>query len=469
MVAALARAEQIEGPAPWRIGGRVGFSLDACAEPDSGGWMLEVSLRVPPATLAQLSRDPAGNASLRAVVRVKSRSRGTLEATQEFRVVAADTVRGQGKVVLLRFPASSGPYEVRARLADVLSHRPGLVHGGSDDHEAIEIAGSASVPEPQAGPVLGDLQFLWPAAAAVAPSAFIHGGRVTVPNPDRLYGLMAGEMRARFVARGHRGAEGAPWHWEARVLDAAGPELAERESTAAAASVLDAEVAFDMTHEHAGAYTLEVKAWQEGDAVPLLRRSRFSIGWQPDTWMRSAADVADEVHFLFSADEEEAFAITPPGEQERQLEVFWARRDPTPGTAENEALRTFRTRVAHANVAFGRVGTAKGMFTDMGRVYIRYGEPAEISHQVMPAGNETLTEQLQQILDTETRSPEAVREHAPGGDQRPFEVWTYEGIIPLPLDVDPRDETRGRLRRRLLFLFVDEQGAGAYRLRYSTE
>ncbi len=469
MLASLARAERIEGPAPWRLGGRVGFTLDASALPDSGGWTLEVSLRVPPATLAQLARDRAGNASLRAVVQIKSRSRGAQESTQEFGIVAADTALGQGKVVLVRFAVTPGSYEVRARLADMLSHRRGLIHGGADDHEAVEIIGSASVPQPQAGRDLGDLEFLWPETAAAAPPAFIRGGRVVVPNSDRLYGLMAGEVRARFVARGREGDEGRPWRWKARLLDAAGAALARRESTAAAGRFLDADVAFDVTREPAGAYTLELEAWQEGDPGTLLRRSRFSIGWQSDTWLRSAADIADEVHFLLSADEEETFAITPPGEQERQLDVFWARRDPTPKTAENEARLTFRARVAHANATFGPIGPIRGMFTDMGRVYIRHGEPDEVLRQVMPAGNETLTEQLQQILDTETRSPEDVRQHSLGGDQRPFEVWTYEGDLPLPLDVDPRDKSRGPSRRRLLFLFVDEQGTGVYRLRYSTE
>ena len=468
-VASLARAERMEGPAPWRLGGRVGFSLDACALPDSAGWTLEVSLRVPPATIAALSRDGDGNASLRAVVRVKGRSRNALESTQEFGIAAADTAPGQGKVVLLRFPAVSGPYEVRARLTDLLSRRSGLIHPGTDNHEAVEITCAASVPEPQAARDLGDVEFLWPETATAAPAAFVRDGRVAVPNPDRLYGLMAGEMRARFVARGRQGDEGRPWHWEARVLDAAGAEIARRESTVVTGRLLDADVAFDVTREPAGAYLLEIQARQEGDAGPLVRRSRFSIGWQLDTWLRSAADIADEVHFLRTADEEETFATTPPGEQERLLQAFWARRDPTPNTAENEALRTFRTRVAYANATFGRVGTTKGMFTDMGRVYIRYGEPGEVLHQVIPAGNETLTEQLQAILDKETRSPEAVLQHGPGGDLRPFEVWTYEGDIALPLDVDPHDNARGRLRRRLVFLFVDEQGTGVYRLRYSTE
>jgi len=105
----------------------------------------------------------------------------------------------------------------------------------------------------------------------------------------------------------------------------------------------------------------------------------------------------------------------------------------------------------------------------MGRVYIRYGEPSEVLHQVMPAGNETLAEELQQIIDTEDRLPDGMGTSSLGGDMRPYEVWIYEGDIPMPIDVDPHDTSRGRPHRRILFLFVDDQDTGLYRLRYSTE
>lgn len=233
--------------------------------------------------------------------------------------------------------------------------------------------------------------------------------------------------------------------------------------------MLDAEVAFDLSGEPAGAYELEVKAWQEGDPAALQRRQRFSVGWQPDTWLRSSAEANDEVHFLLMAEAEEDFVLMHPGEQEAYLEEFWRLRDPTPETALNEALETFRARVRHANATFTRRGLERGMFTDMGRVYVRYGEPSEVLHQVIPAGESTLERQLQLILNTEDRQPTDVQQKGIGGDMRPFEVWVYEGEIPLPPDADPREAVRGRQKRRLVFLFVDEQGTGLYRLRYSTE
>jgi GWxTD domain-containing protein len=125
--------------------------------------------------------------------------------------------------------------------------------------------------------------------------------------------------------------------------------------------------------------------------------------------------------------------------------------------------------VAVANAQFSRFGIGKGMFSDMGRVYIRYGTPDEILHQVMPAGDETLTKELLDIIANEDRVVGEVNQKGPGGDQRPYEVWTYEGDIPLPFDTDPDAQAVRVNKRHLLFLFVDEQGLGTFTLRYSTE
>ena len=44
-----AAVEKQVGPPPWRSGGRLGFTCDAAAFPDSTGYHLEVYLRLPPA------------------------------------------------------------------------------------------------------------------------------------------------------------------------------------------------------------------------------------------------------------------------------------------------------------------------------------------------------------------------------------------------------------------------------------
>jgi GWxTD domain-containing protein len=456
------------GPLPWRVRGRVGFTVDAAAFPDSAGHALEVYLRVPPVTLAALERDQAGAGRLRLSVRLTSRfGERPRESSQEITIAHADTVPGFGKVVLMRFPVRPGGCRLRVKLEDLLSHRRGLGYVGRKISESASVEGDLTVPAAQAGRDLSDLEFLWPQTAA-AGSAFQRGEHSSLPNPERLYGLFASEVRAEFAARGPTG-DARPWHWHARVLDPEGRVVAEQESTAAAGPRLAGRVTLDLSSEPAGGYDLEVKAWQEGDTGALLRTARFSIGWHATTWLVDPADVEDVVHFLLSAEDEHRFGRLQPGEREWFLDQFWRRRDPTPDTAENEARSAFLERVEHANRNFGGPGMGRGMFSDMGRVYIRYGEPGEVLKQVIPTGDETLLQTLRELELSEDRPTGDVHQKGLGGDTRAYEVWVYEGDIGAPPDTDPAVATNLRPRRRLVFLFVDEHGYGVYTLRYSTE
>lgn len=466
---AAAGAVRLEGEPPWRVGGRVGFTLDAVARPDSAGQVLQVNLCVPPATLAKLERDSSGAARLRATVKVRGRfGARTAESERELRVAAADTVVGQGKVIAFRFPAAPGTAQVTAELEDLHSRKRGLLYSATHAHEALELSGRIEIPKPQAGREIGQIEFLWPTPGAEVPLEFIRSGDAVVPNPERLYGLYANTLEAAFVARGRTG-DARPWHYVARVFDDRGAPFAQVEDSAAAARTLDGRVRIDLSEAPSGAYELEVKAWQEGDDGALLRRARFSVGWRVATWLRDAADIADDVHFLIDASAEEEFTTMHPGAQERFLEEFWKVRDPTPETAFNELEAAFQQRVAHANSHFTRAGLEKGMFSDMGRVYIRYGEPTDVRKQVLPAGDDTALQAILEIQQREDAEMGSVHQKGLGGDIRPYEVWVYEGEIPRPIDADPRVSDRRLHRRRLLFLFIDDHGFGTYRLRFSTE
>jgi len=453
-----------EAPLPWRVGGRGGFTVDAAAFPDSSGATLDVYVRIPNGTLAALIRDVQGAARLRVTSRLRSAFGGTgnQEQAQEFAIEPVDSTGGFGKVIGLRFPARPGNHRLFVRVDDVFSRRRRALAWVAS---SARVEGEVRVAAPLDGRDLSDIEFLWTERVGGRATAFERGGRTLLPNPERLYGLFASELRAAFVARS--GAE-RPWHWTARVLDGGGQSIATQESTAAATRVLQGGVAVDLSAAPAGGYDLELRVWQEGDAAPLVKRAHFSMAWQADSWLRNPREVQDDVHFLLGAEDEEAFALLAPGEQERLLDVFWAARDPVPGTRENEARTTFLRRVEHANQSYTRPGLGKGMFSDMGRAYVRYGEPSEVLTQVIPTGDQTVDLIITQIVANEDRAIGDVHAKGPGGDQRPFELWIYQGPIGLPPDADP--SAAGRLRRkRLVFLFVDEHGVGDYRLRYTTE
>lgn len=77
-------------------------------------------------------------------------------------------------------------------------------------------------------------------------------------------------------------------------------------------------------------------------------------------------------------------AIDDPLRQQSEFDAFWKRLDPTPATATNEAFTEYYARVSTANERFRSY--AEGWQTDMGRVYIVYGEPLTIQQFASQGG-----------------------------------------------------------------------------------
>jgi GWxTD domain-containing protein len=461
---ALAAHDEGPGPLPWHVGGSVGFTVDAASFPDSAGTRLEVYVRIPPATVLGLVSDSTGDGRLRLTVRLKTEYGAQVhESSQEFPLALHDTIGGVGKVVVTRYPVRPGRLRAWIKLEDAQSRK--LKHL---IRESSRVDGEIVVPGPERGAALSDIEFVWLEAEARQAGIFQQGEVAVLPDPERLYGLFQPDLRTRFQARSLGGPDRG-WRWVARLLDAQGHALAVRESSAAAGRTLGGIADFDVTTLPAGGYDVEVKAWQEGDSLALVRRAHCNVAWNPDSWLDNAADFEDVVHFLLDKDTEENFGRLGPGEREAMLKEFWAKRDPTPGTGRNEAYEAFLARVDYANRTFTRIGAGKGMFSDMGRVYIRYGAPSEVYKQVIPTGDESLEAVVNELAGSQARPTNDVTDRQLRGDLSPFEIWSYDAGTGLPPDADPKVSRDYRRERPLLFLFVDEWVLGNFRLVYSTE
>ena len=103
------------------------------------------------------------------------------------------------------------------------------------------------------------------------------------------------------------------------------------------------------------------------------------------------------------------------------VDRFWAQNNPNPHSSENDFIRIIRDRIDYANQHFSYF--KEGWETDLGRIYIRNGEP---------------TEKEQNVTDSDTRLT-----------RKEYEIWKY------------RNTNR-------VYLFIDIQGNGNYRLIYST-
>lgn len=100
-------------------------------------------------------------------------------------------------------------------------------------------------------------------------------------------------------------------------------------------------------------------------------------------------------------------------EKERRFLKFWKDMDPSPATPKNELLIEYYNRIKIANERYSHY--VDGWKTDMGMVYIIYGNPSNID------------------------------KHPFDSDSKPYEIWEYYD-----------------LKKR--FVFVDNSGFGDYRL-----
>jgi GWxTD domain-containing protein len=88
----------------------------------------------------------------------------------------------------------------------------------------------------------------------------------------------------------------------------------------------------------------------------------------------------EDVRWIISDEDRGAFEkLTTNVGRDQFIEQFWLRRDPTPGTAENEFKEEHYRRIAYSNEHFA--AQIMGSLTDRGRIYIRYGPPDEIHAQ----------------------------------------------------------------------------------------
>jgi len=84
--------------------------------------------------------------------------------------------------------------------------------------------------------------------------------------------------------------------------------------------------------------------------------------------------LSEEVPYIITGAERAAFKkLATDAEREAFIENFWERRNPNPGSPENEFKEEYYRRIAYANNHYAC--GIRGWKTDRGRIYILYGPP----------------------------------------------------------------------------------------------
>jgi GWxTD domain-containing protein len=159
--------------------------------------------------------------------------------------------------------------------------------------------------------------------------------------------------------------------------------------------------------------TVAMAAWQSEppQSTEQVEKSPFA------KWLNE-----DVVYIIIDQERTAFLKLTSDEEKQHFIEQFWLRRDPTPGTPENEYKEEHYRRMAYANEHFQTHSGRPGWQTERGHMYITYGPPNQIDRH----------------------------DHGDAQTPYPFETWRYrfvEGIGDNPS-----------------FTFVDRNKTGEYDL-----
>jgi GWxTD domain-containing protein len=332
--------------------------------------------------------------------------------TRELRVARyAETVmQGTDIIDQVSFRVPAGKYKIQVDLTDLTAERTSST--------TFEF----EVPDAPAGPIwftdltLGTLR---PDSLRREP------GRIEVePNPSRRYG----DNLSRLVVTGEV-VDGRPatapdsiyrLHYEVRsdvrTAVATGDTLLPRRGARTPFLIRPALQVLDP-----GPYDVFVElsshlppAAKGKKPVPIRQEKSFTVEQSASTTAIDPRTALEVLRYVATEQElREMDRLRTSEERNAYWAEFWRRRDPSPETGGNEAMDEFYKRVQYANQHFS--AGVQGWKTDMGHVYIRFGQPDEV-----------------------VRNP--FRFEGP-----PEEIWYY-------------------YRERLSFFFVDNDGFGRYEL-----
>jgi len=184
---------------------------------------------------------------------------------------------------------------------------------------------------------------------------------------------------------------------------------------------VDSEYAFfdsiSLANYMPGGYSLQISTLKPIGKKPLKTTGKFNLYWSALEMVRNDFETAIlQLNYIASGNELDNLRKAPKENRIKVWNEFWKKRDPSPGSDENELKNEYYRRISQANTKYS-IPMKDGWETDMGMIYIVNGEPDDIERHVFSM------------------------------ETKPYEIWYY---------YDPR--------RR--FLFIDSGGYGEYELQY---
>ena len=262
--------------------------------------------------------------------------------------------------------------------------QPKVVQAGDSDTVEFVEKGSReaemTVDDFSAGPAMSDLQL----AAGVVYDT-ITGGFTVVPNPTRRYGVQ-GVDRVYFYFEGYGLSPEADSYEvsttvlgtgaEPETLVSGTPQVKPKSGTDVSSALGVSVASLDP-----GEYRLEVGLRDRHGGATIRRTASFTVGEEPGPvdatpWVLQLSELEqkyyDRLEYIATPRELDYFNALSDSGREAYLAWYWSKHN----------LPEFTRRMETAKERY-RSSTTSGLKTDRGRMYIKYGEPEEVSRKVL--------------------------------------------------------------------------------------
>lgn len=257
-----------------------------------------------------------------------------------------------------------------------------------------------------------------------------------LPNPQGIFGDNV-EAFHLYTEAYNLGDDAGNYRVNYYVESATGDELYKLPGRSRAKKRSDAAIytSFDLSNLASGRYQIRVEVTDEASGRQTSMHKPFAVYRTAEAYALIAKEERQiyanldeaaldlyfqQIVYIADAQEKKLFrGLNTEGKREFLVQ-FWMRRDPTPGTPQNEFKDNYILRLLQTKVHFS-VAEGDGWKSDRGRVLLTYGAP--------------------DFMDKEHSDPTG----------NPFEVWHYE-----------------KLEGGVKFFFVDRSKRGEFRLVHST-
>lgn len=394
--------------------GPMGFFVDSANffDPESGASRLEIFYKVANDHLQFIKEEDGYRASFQVVCVIydqKGRqvTGDVLSDTQWARTYDETNSRQEFAYSQFLFSLDPGEYKLRVWVE------------GQQSSEMVRMETQASVPSFD-GPslLLSDLLLADEIRSAETQTgAQVKNGLLVVPSANRNYSDLRPQLSFYFEIYdlASDGPAGAFYEAVFEVVDLSGEVVLVDSSTVLGWGRLSfGHRTLDITSLEEGGHLLRLRVRDPETGRTTQQEASFNVRWsslgQVD---KNYEEAIEQLRYIATEEEYQKLKAAQGDERKKTWLKFWADRDPTPGTPENEMKDEYYRRIEYANAHFSVIGP--GWKSDQGRVYILYGRPDEIERHPMEIG------------------------------LKPYEIWHYYST-------------------NHYFYFVDENGYGDYQL-----